>query len=205
MRLTHFTDYSFPRRLSRVETEFLGFDSRNRRGLRDFGKSYDQGDLRARAADLIETLRGRHGGLRLARPAAMIGLGDVVRAAEPELALVECQAGAPCAIDGACRLHAIMDEASKRSARRSRPLQQSRCHPAEQLRLVASPRPFGNRRGERGDLTALKISQRAGRSSSRPPRRRRQFDADGHHQRGQINASRFVLYSVEGRPCAGEE
>ena len=62
-------------------------------------------------AGLVETLRGRHGGLRLARPAAGIGLGEVVRATEPELALVECQAGAWCAIDGACRLHGIMDEA----------------------------------------------------------------------------------------------
>jgi Rrf2 family nitric oxide-sensitive transcriptional repressor len=63
-------------------------------------------------AGLIDTLRGRNGGLRLARPAAAIGLGAVVRAMEPEMALVECQSGADCVIDGACRLHAIMDEAS---------------------------------------------------------------------------------------------
>jgi Rrf2 family transcriptional regulator, nitric oxide-sensitive transcriptional repressor len=63
-------------------------------------------------AGVIETLRGRHGGLRLARPAAAIGLGDVVRAIEPELALVECQAGAHCVIGDMCRLRSIMDEAS---------------------------------------------------------------------------------------------
>jgi Rrf2 family nitric oxide-sensitive transcriptional repressor len=63
-------------------------------------------------AGLIETLRGRHGGLRLGRPAALIGLGAVVRATEPELALVECQAGGECAIDGCCRLRSIMDEAT---------------------------------------------------------------------------------------------
>ena len=62
-------------------------------------------------AGLIETLRGRHGGLRLGRPAARIGLGEVVRATEPELALVECQAGIDCAIEGSCRLHDIMDVA----------------------------------------------------------------------------------------------
>ena len=62
-------------------------------------------------AGLIETLRGRRGGIRLARPAAAIGLADVVRATEPELALVECQGGGHCVIDGACRLHGIMDEA----------------------------------------------------------------------------------------------
>ncbi len=62
-------------------------------------------------AGLIETTRGRNGGIKLARPAAEIGLGDVVRASEPSLALVECQAGEPCAIGGLCRLQDIMDEA----------------------------------------------------------------------------------------------
>ncbi len=62
-------------------------------------------------AGLVETIRGRNGGIRLARPAADIGLGDVVRASEPSLALVECQSGEPCAIGGLCRLQGIMDEA----------------------------------------------------------------------------------------------
>jgi Rrf2 family nitric oxide-sensitive transcriptional repressor len=62
-------------------------------------------------AGLIETIRGRNGGMRLARPAADIGLGQVVRATEQSLALVECQAGDPCAIGGVCRLQGIMDEA----------------------------------------------------------------------------------------------
>jgi Rrf2 family nitric oxide-sensitive transcriptional repressor len=62
-------------------------------------------------AQLVETLRGRNGGLRLARPAQEIGLGKVVRAMEPELALVECQSGQHCAIGGICRLQNIADEA----------------------------------------------------------------------------------------------
>ena len=64
-------------------------------------------------AGLIETIRGRNGGIRLGRPAADIGLGDVVRATEPSLALVACQAGQPCAIGGVCRLQDIMDETQK--------------------------------------------------------------------------------------------
>ena len=60
---------------------------------------------------LIETIRGRSGGIRLARPAPDIGLGQVVRATEQSLALVECQAGEPCAIGGVCGLQGIMDEA----------------------------------------------------------------------------------------------
>jgi Rrf2 family transcriptional regulator, nitric oxide-sensitive transcriptional repressor len=60
---------------------------------------------------LIETIRGRNGGIRLARAAAEIGLGAVVRASEPSLALVECQAEQACAIGGLCSLQGIMDEA----------------------------------------------------------------------------------------------
>ncbi len=62
-------------------------------------------------AGLIETIRGSNGGVRLARPAADIGLGDVVRASEPSLAWVECQAGEACAIGGVCSLQGVMDEA----------------------------------------------------------------------------------------------
>ena len=62
-------------------------------------------------AGLIESIRGRNGGIRLARQASDLRLGDVVRATEQSLALVECQAGEPCSIGGVCRLQGIMDEA----------------------------------------------------------------------------------------------
>ena len=60
---------------------------------------------------LIETQRGRNGGMRLARPAADIGIGDVVRATESSIALVECLGGHACVIKGPCRLQTIMEEA----------------------------------------------------------------------------------------------
>ena len=63
----------------------------------------------------IETVRGRGGGLRLARPAARIGLGDVVRCMEGDFTMVECFApGADgCRITRACRLKGVLGEALK--------------------------------------------------------------------------------------------
>jgi Rrf2 family nitric oxide-sensitive transcriptional repressor len=64
-------------------------------------------------AGFLETVRGKNGGLRLARPAAEIGLGEVVRRTEPDLALVPCfdPINAACAITPACRLRGALNQA----------------------------------------------------------------------------------------------
>lgn len=65
-------------------------------------------------AGFIETVRGNKGGLRLKRPAAEIGLGEVIRHTEPDLDLVPCfaQAGSDCcAISPACRLRGALNQA----------------------------------------------------------------------------------------------
>ncbi|MBN8492783.1 MAG: Rrf2 family transcriptional regulator [Burkholderiales bacterium] len=60
----------------------------------------------------IETVRGKGGGMRLARPAADIRLGAVVRDMESDFALVECFGpGKACALDGQCRLAGVLDAA----------------------------------------------------------------------------------------------
>ena len=60
---------------------------------------------------LVQTTRGKGGGLRLGKPAAEIRIGDVVRATEEDLALVPCFAGEACAITPACRLKQVLAEA----------------------------------------------------------------------------------------------
>jgi len=60
----------------------------------------------------IETVRGRGGGLRLAKPAAEIRLGAVVRFTEQDLAVVECMGDAgACILTPACALKGIVGEA----------------------------------------------------------------------------------------------
>jgi Rrf2 family transcriptional regulator, nitric oxide-sensitive transcriptional repressor len=69
----------------------------------------------ARLAPLgcLETIRGRVGGVRLAKPAANIVVGDIVRATEDNLTLVECfdPETNRCPIAPACALAPALDEA----------------------------------------------------------------------------------------------
>jgi Rrf2 family nitric oxide-sensitive transcriptional repressor len=64
-------------------------------------------------AGYVVTVRGKNGGLRLARPPQDIVLGEVVRRTEPDMALVPCfePIGAPCAITPACILRRALHEA----------------------------------------------------------------------------------------------
>ncbi|PWE29027.1 RrF2 family transcriptional regulator [Pararhodobacter marinus] len=53
----------------------------------------------------ITTLRGRHGGFSLARPAAEISVGAVFRAFEAELPFIECfSEDNTCPLKGVCRM-----------------------------------------------------------------------------------------------------
>jgi len=62
---------------------------------------------------LLETTRGRGGGLRLLRPAKDIVIGAVIRQTETDFTLVECfdQAHNTCKLDGHCRLKGTLRKA----------------------------------------------------------------------------------------------
>ncbi len=64
-------------------------------------------------AGYLDTLRGRNGGLRLARPAREINVGHVVRLTETGSALVECfdPATNRCVITPACKLRHVLHDA----------------------------------------------------------------------------------------------
>jgi len=60
----------------------------------------------------LTAVRGRSGGLKLARPADEIRLGKLLRETEPDFALVECfSSGNQCVISGCCALPRVLDEA----------------------------------------------------------------------------------------------
>ena len=62
---------------------------------------------------LIDTVRGRGGGLKLARPPQTVSVGEVVRLTEEDLNVVECFDGTTnqCQISSACVLSSAIDNA----------------------------------------------------------------------------------------------
>ena len=65
------------------------------------------------AHGFIETLRGRNGGLHLARPAAQISIGEVFRVFEARLPFAECFSpdSNTCPLSGSCRLRGFVARA----------------------------------------------------------------------------------------------
>lgn len=62
----------------------------------------------------IHTLRGKHGGMALARAPELIGIGDVIRRTEPNFNIAECfnPATNHCVLGPDCRLKAMLSEAN---------------------------------------------------------------------------------------------
>lgn len=64
-------------------------------------------------AGLLANVRGKGGGLELAMPPDLVGLGNVVRHTEGAAVPAECfgEGGGQCSIAGICRLRGVMAEA----------------------------------------------------------------------------------------------
>lgn len=113
MRITLYTDYSL-----RVLI-FLGLNRDRLSTIREIADRYQisrnhlmkvVNDLQQRG--YIQTLRGKHGGLRLERDPASIRLGELVRATEPDHGLMECaRPGQGCVIAPFCDLKYVLEEA----------------------------------------------------------------------------------------------
>lgn len=109
MRLTSFTDYGLRMLMRMAEAPERGFSTAEM--AEEFALSRHHLSKiiqRLAQAGYVTTRRGGGGGATLARPAADIRLGAVIRLLEDGQPLVECFApdGGDCSIDGRCRLKA---------------------------------------------------------------------------------------------------
>ncbi|MFO1254515.1 MAG: Rrf2 family transcriptional regulator [Sphingomonadaceae bacterium] len=109
MRLTRYTDFALRVLL------YLGREPGQMASIPEMARAYgvSQNHLMKVVSDLVGagylvSLRGRHGGIRLARPPAEIFIGPLVRHTETDFDLVECGS---CLIAPACGLSSMFDEA----------------------------------------------------------------------------------------------
>lgn len=114
MRLTRHTDYALRLLLA------LALQPGTTQKISDIAARYriSADHLRKVAQTLVDagfvrSTRGRGGGVALGQPAGDIRLGTVVRATEPDFALVECLLPRPahCAIARSCALPGPLDAA----------------------------------------------------------------------------------------------
>lgn len=107
MRLTSFTDYGLRMLMRMASAPERAFSTAELADEFRLSRHHLTKIMqRLAAAGIVATRRGGGGGAVLARPAADIRLGEIVRLLEQGQALVECFGphGGDCTIDGCCRL-----------------------------------------------------------------------------------------------------
>lgn len=111
MRLTRYTDYAM-----RVLLHLAARDDGDLSSIGEIAGLYkiSQNHLMKVVQDLgkagfVRTVRGRGGGIALARPADQIVIGQVVRQTEEGFQLVDCS---QCVIAPACTLPRVLNEAT---------------------------------------------------------------------------------------------
>jgi Rrf2 family transcriptional regulator, nitric oxide-sensitive transcriptional repressor len=114
MRLTVFSDYTL-----RV-LMYLALDRVRLATIPEIAAAYGISENhlmkvvhRLARAGIVESVRGKGGGIRLARAPDEIRLGQIVRASEGDAPIVECLSGDPqaCRITSSCRLKGILIDA----------------------------------------------------------------------------------------------
>ncbi|HZH61451.1 MAG TPA: Rrf2 family transcriptional regulator [Metabacillus sp.] len=115
MRITLYTDYSLrvlvylatkpKEKLSNIKEIAEAYNISKNHLMK---VTYELGKM-----NVIETIRGRNGGIRLALPPEKIIIGDIVRKTEEDFHLVECfdKENNQCVISPACGLKHVLNKA----------------------------------------------------------------------------------------------
>ena len=115
MQLTQYTDYALRTLIA------LGLNPDGKLTVTDIASAYgiSRNHLvkvvgRLAESGYVQTLRGKGGGMRLARAPGDIRIGALVRDMEAELGVVECltEEGGHCVIAQVCRLKGLLREAT---------------------------------------------------------------------------------------------
>ena len=115
MRLTDYTDYSLRTLM------YLGTHRDNLVTIQDIADAYGISKSHLMKvvhqlglAGLVETIRGRSGGLRLGKEPEEINIGDVVRGTEPDFMMVECfnREINECILAPSCELQDVLRRAT---------------------------------------------------------------------------------------------
>jgi Rrf2 family nitric oxide-sensitive transcriptional repressor len=116
MRLTEYTDYSLRTLM------YLGVRRERLVTIQEIADAYGISKSHLMKvvhqlglAGLVETVRGRSGGLRLGREPKNINIGAVVRGTEPDFAMVECfdRRSSTCVLTSSCELKDVLRRATR--------------------------------------------------------------------------------------------
>lgn len=116
MRLTDYTDYSLRTLM------YLGTHRDQLVTIQDIADAYciSKSHLmkvvhQLGLSGLVETIRGRSGGLRLGKEPEEINIGQVVRSTEPDFRMVECfnRELNECILATSCELHDVLRRATQ--------------------------------------------------------------------------------------------
>jgi Rrf2 family nitric oxide-sensitive transcriptional repressor len=116
MRLTDYTDYSLRTLM------YLGMHRDHLVTIQDIADAYGISKSHLMKvvhqlglAGLVETIRGRSGGLRLGKEPEEINIGTVVRGTEPDFMMVECfnRDINECILSPSCELQAVLARATR--------------------------------------------------------------------------------------------
>jgi len=114
MRITTYSDYSLRLLM------YLAVSPDGRGTISEVAERYDISRAHVMKvahqlgkAGYVDTIRGRSGGLRLARPADVVRVGDVLRLTESDFNIVPCfESGKLCVITPSCVLKRALAEAT---------------------------------------------------------------------------------------------